>query len=59
MNSEQRVKETKEMFIHAVKGDKKPKRVPILSNDRTLKIFDEWFNISECFYDYSIMAYAV
>ncbi|MCL1914846.1 MAG: hypothetical protein FWG10_13480 [Eubacteriaceae bacterium] len=49
----------KSLFIDAMEGKKKPARVPLCSNDRTGKIFDAGYKLSDCFYDYDKMDDAV
>ncbi|MFZ7134258.1 MAG: uroporphyrinogen decarboxylase family protein [Eubacteriales bacterium] len=49
------MKERKQLFVDAVRQEKKPKRVPILANTWTWKICDSPYKFSEAIYDYDIM----
>lgn len=44
--------ERKDIVQRAIRGDKKPDRIPILSNVWTWKFLDAGYKLSECLYDY-------
>ncbi len=48
--------EKKSLFVDAVRGIKKPKRVPLFSNVWTWKVFDAGYTLSEYFYNYENIA---
>lgn len=49
------IKYRKSLFIDAVEGKQKPGRIALACNDRTGKIFDMGYKLSDCFYDYDKM----
>jgi uroporphyrinogen-III decarboxylase len=50
-----RMKARKQLFVDAIRREKKPKRVPILANIFTWKVCDSKYKLSEALYDYDIM----
>lgn len=45
----------KSLYMDAIEGKKKPARMPLTCNDRTGKIFDMGYKLSDCLYDYEKM----
>ncbi len=45
----------KTLYMDAIEGKKKPARIPLTCNDRTGKIFDMGYKLSDCLYDYEKM----
>lgn len=48
------LEERKAMIRHAVKGDEKPKRVPLLANTFSWPVVDSKYKLSEAIYDWDI-----